>query len=571
MEEIMKKRNEVDIKETWKIEDMYESDQSFYNDLDDLAEKSAEFAQKYQNLTEKDQIFEALEAYSNLTGRLENLASFASITTEVDTTNPDLLKRYANFGAKASEISAELTFFESALAKVDGKILEEIGNDHPEYKYYLSRIAKKGDHLLSNETEEVLAKLSPTFDAPYKNYSDIRYGDIKVEDIEVDGKKIKINHNSFEEFYEADTNTEIRRKAFKNYHDALRKYQNSTATVYNTQVTNEKIESKFRGFDSVFDFLLEEQDITREVYDRHLDTIMEELAPHMRKYAGIIKKIYKLDKMTYADLKLAIDPEYEPEVNIEKAEELILDGLSKLGEDYNKMLKTAFSERWIDYCQNEGKRTGAFCSSPYYSHPFIMTTYNNKMSQVMTLAHELGHAGHFYLANANQAFLNTNVSRYFVEAPSTTNEIIMERYLLNKAEDDRQKLWVLATMISKTYYHNFVTHFLEACYQREVYRLIDKGESLTAEDLNRLFDQELEKFWQDSVELVDGSELTWMRQPHYYMGLYPYTYSAGLTIGTMVSDKIVNGGEEERDKWLEVLKSGSIASPMDTAKKQALI
>lgn len=564
----MKKRNEVDVKETWKIEDLYENDEAFFKDLERVENLSKKFEKNYSNLPdESEEIFKAINEYSDICGIISNLSNFAAITTEVDTTNPDLGKRYQTYVGRIAEVYARLSFFESSLAKKDEDVLKRIGHDHPDFAYYIKRLVEEKPHLLSDETEEVLAKLSPTFEAPATNYSDIRYGDMFIEPIEVDGEKIEINHNNFEEYLESDTNTEIRRKAFKAYHEALRRHEVSTGSVYNTQVNNEKIQSKLKGFDSVFDYLLSFQDIDRKTYDKHLDTIMDELSVHMRKYAGIIKKLYKLDKMTYADLKLNIDPDYEPEVSIEEAEGYILDGLSVLGEDYGKIIKKAFSERWIDYAQNIGKRTGAFASSPYNSHPFIMTTYNNQMSQVMTLSHELGHAGHFYLANKNQACVNTNVSMYFVEAPSTTNEIIMERYLLNKAEDDRKKLWVLSTMISKTYYHNFVTHFMEASFQREVYRLIDEGKSVGSDDLNRIFKEELEKFWSDSVELTEGAELTWMRQPHYYMGLYPYTYSAGLTIGTMVSDKVVNGDQKDRNNWLEVLKAGSTLGPMDLAKK----
>ena len=287
----------------------------------------------------------------------------------------------------------------------------------------------------------------------------------------------------------------------------------------------------------------------------------------MRKYAEIIKKHYGLDEMTYADLKLAIDPDYELEVDVDKAREYILDGLSPLGEEYVSYLDKAFSDRWIDYAQNTGKRTGAFCASPYKSHPFIMTTYNNSMSQVMTLAHELGHACQGIYSNDNQEALLSGMSMYFVESPSTANEITMERYLLNKAKDDREKLWVLSTMIGKTYYHNFVTHFLEASFQRDVYHAVEKGESLSSSDFNRIFKENLEKFWRDSVKLDEGSELTWMRQPHYYMGLYPYTYSAGLTIGTIISDKIVNGTDEDRKRWIEVLKMGGSKGPIDLAKE----
>lgn len=563
----MEKRSEVALEETWKLEDIFENDQIFYDELEKTLKLSREFKDNFKEIKSSNRLYEALQDLTDLDERLNKLSTFAGIATEVDANDPHPKKRYANFMTKASEISSNLSFFDGLLTKIDEKIINETRLKHKDYDYYLKRVLAKKDHILDDSSEEVLSKLAPIFDSPYNEYSSMRYGDIKVEPIEYEGKKIFINHNNFEEYYEADKNKEIRRKAFKNYHDGLRRYESGNGAIYNSQVQNEKMISRLRGFDSVIDMLLSYQDIPREIYDRHIDTIMAKLPQHMRKYANIIKKVYKLDKMTYADLKLSIDSGFSKKIEIEEAKTYIIDGLKVLGEDYVQMLEKAFDERWIDYCENEGKRTGAFCATPYGSHPYIMTTYNKDMSQVMTLAHELGHAGHFENANKNQDALNTNVSMYFVESPSTANEITMERYLLKNAKDDREKLWVLDTMISKTYYHNFVTHFLEAAFQREVYERVDRGESLAADDLNQIFKDKLKEFWADEVELVEGSELTWMRQPHYYMGLYPYTYSAGLTIGTKVSDKIINGDKEDIKRWREVLNLGSTLSPMDLSKK----
>ena len=563
----MKKRNEVDIKETWAIEELFENDQVYLENIEDLKRLAADFADTYKELNSAEDIGKALEAYGEIAALYDRLGTFAGISMEVDTTDHSLSKRYASLMDEMSRIDASLSFFESMLAKTDTAILEEAKESYPEYKYYLERVIENSKYLLSDETEKVLANLVPTFNAPYKNYNDMRYGDMDFENFDYEGEEIILNHNTFEEYLEGDVRTDLRRDAFKRYHEVLGRYQNADASVYTTHVENEKRLSDIRGYESVFEYLLSRQDVDRDIYENHIDTIMAELAPHMRKYAGIIKKIYGLNEMTYADLKLPIDADFEPEVSIEKAREYIVDGLSNLGDEYVEMLNRAFDERWIDYAQNIGKRTGAFASGPYGSHPFIMTTYNNQMSQVMTLAHELGHAGQFYYSNANQNALNNDMSMYFVEAPSTANEITMERYLLNKAKDDREKLWVLSTMIGKTYYHNFVTHFIEAAFQREVYRKVEEGENLTAADLNQLFKGTLEEFWADSVKLVDGAELTWMRQPHYYMGLYPYTYSAGLSVGTIISDKIVNGTDEDRKNWIEVLKLGGSMSPIDIANK----
>ena len=562
----MKKRNEVDIKETWAIEDLFENDEVFLASIEEIKNMAADFAKNHKSFESAEDIYNSLNDYADIAALADRLGTFSSISTEVDTTNADLMKRYANYVNEITKVYANLSFYESMLAKADTNLLNEAKEKYPEYSYYLDKIIKNSKYLLSDETEKVLANLNPTFEAPYKNYNDMRYGDMDFANFEFDGEEIVLNHNTFEEFLEADPRDELRREAFKRYHDVLAKYQNADASVYTSHVENEKRISDIRGYENVFEYLLSFQDVDFNIYENHIDTIMAELAPHMRKYAGIIKKFYKLDDMTYADLKLAIDPDYEPEVSIDQARSYIVEGLSNLGEEYGSVLNRAFDERWIDYAQNIGKRTGAFASGPFGSHPFIMTTYNNKMSQVMTLAHELGHAGQFYFSNNNQNALNNDMSMYFVEAPSTANEITMERFLLNKAEDDREKLWVLSTMISKTYYHNFVTHFIEAAFQREVYRKVEAGESLTAADLNQIFKEKLEEFWGDAVTLNEGAELTWMRQPHYYMGLYPYTYSAGLSVGTIISDKIVNGTEEDRDKWLEVLKLGGSVSPIELAK-----
>ena len=188
------------------------------------------------------------------------------------------------------------------------------------------------------------------------------------------------------------------------------------------------------------------------------------------------------------------------------------------------------------------------------------------MADVFTLAHELGHAGHFRLCNNAQSLYDTNVSTYFVEAPSTMNELIMAHYLLKTSDDKRFRRWVLASMVGHTYYHNFVTHLREAWYQREVYRIVEEGGSVNAQTLSEIFKKNLETFWGEDVVLTPGAELTWMRQPHYYSGLYSYTYSAGLTIATEAALRIENEGQSAVDDWKKVLTAGSTLDPMGLAK-----
>ena len=293
-----------------------------------------------------------------------------------------------------------------------------------------------------------------------------------------------------------------------------------------------------RGYDSVIDYLLQDQEVTRDMFDRQIDVIMSDLAPVMQRYAKLIQRVHGLDKIRFEDLKISIDPSYEPDISIEESKKYIYGALNVLGEDYVKMLESAYDNRWIDFAQNKGKDTGAYCASPYFTHSYVFISWTGKMAETFVLAHELGHAGHFTLAQKHQNLLESEASMYFVEAPSTMNEMLMANYLFNSSDDPKFKRWVIGSILSRTYYHNMVTHLLEAAYQREVYRLVDEGESLTAPLLNKIMLDVYERFFGNAVEMTDGVELTWMRQPHYYMGLYSYTYSAGLTIGTVVSQKI---------------------------------
>lgn len=311
--------------------------------------------------------------------------------------------------------------------------------------------------------------------------------------------------------------------------------------------------------------LLEPQQVTLEMYNNQIDIIFKELAPHMRRFAELKKKALGLDVMKFCDLKAPLDPDFNPETTYQEASQLILESLKVMGPEYSEMIEKGFNERWVDLADNIGKSTGAFCSSPYGAHPYILVTWQDNMRGCFTLAHEFGHAGHFYLANKHQRIMNVRPSLYFIEAPSTMNELLLGQYLLANNEDKEMRRWVVLQLLG-TYYHNFVTHLLEAEYQRRVYALAEGGKALTANTLSEVTRAVLSEFWGDTVEIDEGASLTWMRQPHYYMGLYPYTYSAGLTASTAVAQLIQEQGQPVVDRWLEVLRAGGTMKPLELLK-----
>lgn len=565
--EVLPLRKDVPVEETWDLKGLLENDADFEPALAQLVEDALNFERKYQGtITDAQQVIAVLTAFEALQASIVPIGAYANLNIQADRTDDVAQMRSAKFSTAVGKISSALSFVRSELLALDEVILQEAAKSSPIYKIYLEELLKQKPHQLHPEVEKALASFSSTFKAPYETYNTAKLVDMHFGQFEANGEKHPLSFVLFENNWEFEPNTDVRRAAFEAFSSKLRDYQHTTAKVYNTHIQQEKTMADLRGFDSVIDYLLFDQDVDRSLYNRQIDLITKELAPHMRRYAKLIQQANGIEKMTFADLKIALDPDYDPKITMAEAKGYVEKSLAVMGEEYKNLMEKAFNERWIDYVPNKGKSTGAFCSSPYGSHPYILMSWNERMNEVFTLIHELGHAGHFANAHAHQSYFNSRPSLYFIEAPSTMNEMLLANYLLTHNDDLRFKRWVISNIVSKTYYHNFVTHLLEAAYQRKVYELIDAGEAVNATVLNQLKRSVLEDFWGDTVDISEGAELTWMRQPHYYMGLYPYTYSAGLTISTQVSQRILKEGSTAVDEWLAVLQAGGTKSPVELAQ-----
>lgn len=564
-------RNQVPVEQTWNVEDLFSNREQWEEELHRLREDIKLVTQYKGKLGENAQtLLSAIKAFEEIQTRLETVGTYAFLNRSTDGSNPENQADSAKFATINAEIAAELSFFESELLTIPEETIIQFLEENKQLRVYekvLQDVLEKKPYTLNPEIEKVLAALNEVHDAPFMIYETSKAADMEFEPIiDEDGNELPMSEALYEDRYEMEANTTVRRNAYESFINTLNRYKNTYAATYATEVKKQVTLAKLRGFKSVTDMLLLPQQVTNEMYENQLNIIQEELAPHMRKLAKLKEKEYRLDKIRFCDLKAPLDPTYDPETTFSEAKEMIIEALSVLGSDYRAIMEQAFEDGWIDYADNIGKQSGAFCASPYRAHPYILMTWTNKLRGAFTLAHELGHAGHFYLANKNQTFLNTEPSTYFVEAPSTLNELLLADYLLEKASDKRMKRWIISALLD-TYYHNFITHLLEGEFQRRVYRLAEEGTPLTADVLCREKFETIKNFWGDAVEIDEGAGLTWMRQPHYYMGLYPYTYSAGLTVATAVAAKIKAEGESAVNKWLEVLKAGGTLKPLELIQK----
>lgn len=562
-------RSEIPEEMTWNLNDLFESREAFHNQIE---KSEAEFkglsAYKGRLSESPETLLECLKKFEAAYTAIIRLSTYASLKQSEDGTNTYSQEDSMRFDALGSRALASVSFISSEITAMEHDAYHNMFDALPDlnvYKNYLDEIYKQKPHKLSPETEVVLASLGEVTGAPYRIYQMSKTADMTFDDFTVDGQSYNNSFALFETKYEYAPEASLRRASYKAFSKTLHKYKNTYAGLYGAEVKKQVALSKLRNYPSVTHMLLEPHKISLEMYHRQIDIIYNKLAPHMRLLANIKKRWLGLDEMHFCDLKAPLDHAFNPPADYAAIRETIVEALSILGDDYKQIMNRAFDERWIDYSDNIGKATGAFCASPYGVHSFILISYQESMRSAFTLAHELGHAGHFTYANKFQRIFDTRPSTYFVEAPSTMNEILLANHLMGKDDQPRMKRWVIGQLLG-TYYHNFVTHLLEAAFQRKVYERAEAGGSLTAKFFCDTKLEVLRGFWGDSVIIDDDAGLTWMRQPHYYMGLYPYTYSAGLTASTAIATQIFEEGEPAVERWLNVLKAGGAYPPEQLMK-----
>ena len=559
-----KHRSEFPENELWDLTALYQNQEDFLRAIEKTREDIQKFVRDYQGKLSTFEDFErAFAELEQIYIQISHIGNYGFMPQTTDFGD----ESFAQIAQAAMEFETEanvaLSFFDDALIGADEAVLERLGQE-PHLTSAIRQARIKKSHYLGADVEKALTSLGEVFYSPQDIYTKMRAGDFAMADFEVDGKVYKNSFVTYENFYQNHENAEIREKAFRSFSEGLRQHQNTAAAAYLAQVKSEKLLADMKGYDSVFDYLLAEQEVDRSMFDRQIDLIMSEFAPVAQKYLKHVAKVNGLEKMTFADWKLDLDSELNPEVGIDDAYDLVMKSVEPLGQEYCQEVARYKEERWVDFAANAGKDSGGYAADPYRVHPYVLMSWTGRMSDVYTLIHEIGHSGQFIFSDNHQSYFNAHMSTYYVEAPSTFNELLLSDYLERQFDNPRQKRFALAHRLTDTYFHNFITHLLEAAFQRKVYTLIEEGGTFGASKLNAIMKEVLTEFWGDAVEIEDDAALTWMRQAHYYMGLYSYTYSAGLVISTAGYLHLKNDENGAQD-WLELLKSGGSKTPLESA------
>ncbi|HLO02685.1 MAG TPA: oligoendopeptidase F [Symbiobacteriaceae bacterium] len=559
-------RHEVPVQETWNLTDLYQNDAEWEGARQALTAQIPQVTAFKGRLGESAAtLLAAISTYNGLLEQLLRLHTYAYLNTATDGKNPVNQERngkanglYAEFEAATSFVRSELLLLPEGT--VEGWLTQNEGL--AVYGPFLQRLLADKPYLLHPETEEALAALGEVLGAPHMIYERAKASDVTCQPITLpDGTQVENSLVRYDQTLETSADVNLRRASYRSFSEGLGAFKNTLAATFATEIKKNVVLAKLRGFSSATAMHLHEQQVSAESYHNILDIIGTELAPHMRRYAELRKRVLGLDHLLYCDLEAPLDPEFDPSIGWAEGAKITLEALSIYGPEYSAIMQRAVEERWVDFSDNVGKRTGAFCTAPYGDHPYVFMTWTNQARNMFTLAHELGHAGHIHLATQHQKVVNAMPSMFFIEVPSTLNELLVGDKLISEATDARMKRWVIMTLL-RSYHHNFIRHLLEGELLRRIYALAEAGESITEGTLSATKGAILAEFWGDSLQLDEYAKLTWMRQPHYYSGLYPYTYAAGLTAATAVAQSFKTEMQPAIDRWLEVLKAGGTKAPL---------
>ena len=432
------------------------------------------------------------------------------------------------------------------------------------YKKYIEEILREKPHTLSEKEEEILAAVSDLTSVPENAYDMLSYADMDFPKIEnEDGEMVKLTHSNFSTFLKS-KNNKVRKNAFDAMYKTYDKYKNTFASMLYGGIKSEIFYSKTRKYESALFASLFQDDISVDVYNNLIKAVDENLDT-LNRYVDIKKKFLGLEDIHMYDLYVPLTESFDMKIPYEEAQEIVLNALKPLGEEYLGLIKRAFEENWIDVYENEGKQGGAYSWGSYDSHPYILMNYKDDLNSLFTLIHELGHSMHSYYSKKTQPYLYSGYKIFVAEVASTLNELLLINYLLEKADSKEERVYLLNYYLEQfrtTVYRQ--TMFAE--FEKLTHVSVEDGNPLTAKEFNDIYYDLNKKYYGNSTVVDEQIALEWARIPHFYSNFYVYKYATGFSAASALSQKILTEGKVAVDKYIEFLKSGGSDYPLNQLK-----
>lgn len=564
----IKKREEADPKDCWKMEDMFPSDEAWEASFLKLKEEAEDFrSRKGTFAAGPREFYQALQKQDEIQLMIERVVVYASQRYHQDMGN----RRYQEMAGRAQTAAAQaadaLSFVSPEILEMGEEKIETFMKQLPELEHYrrmLEEELRVREHVLSPELETVMAKTQEMADGPQQIFMAFNNADAKFGTVaDADGKEVPLTAGSYGVLMESKDRS-VRKEVFRKLYRVYEEHKNMLSATFSANLKQAQFYAGMRHYGSALEAALDGGNIPVSVYDNLIAAVHEKL-PAMYQYMELRKKLLHLEDLHLYDVYVPLVERPEKEIPFEEAKKIVKEGLSVLGEDYVRLLEEGFDNGWIDVYENQGKRSGAYSWGAYGTHPYVLLNYNGNLNAVFTLAHEMGHAIHSYYSDAAQPFTYAGYRIFVAEVASTCNEALLIHYLLEHAKDDGEKAYLI---------NYFLDQFKSTLYRQTMFAEFEKlaheemaaKGSLSAEGLCEMYYELNRKYFGPGVEVDQEIAMEWARIPHFYTPFYVYQYATGFSAAIAISRKILNGEPGILEKYKRFLSGGSSMDPIDLLK-----
>jgi oligoendopeptidase F len=568
MQNRLPKREEVAADLTWRLEDIYDDEAKWEEELKKAGEVADRIASYAGRLTEGgDTLLEVLKLNEDMTLLLDRVYGYAHMREDQDTAN----SKYQAFQQRAMSAyvaaSEKTAFMSPEILQLSDETLNEYYAEVSgleRYRRMIGEIRRLKDHMLNSEMEQLLASASEIQGASQKSFGMLSNADLKFPSVkDSNGDEVQITNGRFVPLQQS-RDRELRKASFEAFYGRYEEFKNTWASMYDGEVKGRIFESKARKYNSCFEAAVDGNNVDPAVCDNLFASIHDNL-DKMHRYVSLRKKLLGVDELHMYDVYVAMIPEFDMKVSYEEAKELSLKALAPLGEDYLEVVKKAYEDRWIDVVENEGKRGGAYSGGVYGVHPYMLLNYNDTLDDVFTLVHEMGHSMHTWYSSKAQSIIDADYKIFVAEVASTTNEVLLYHYMKEHANSKEEKAYIInhflesfkGTMFRQTMFEEF---------ERKTCAMAEEGTPLTAEALYDVYYGLNKEYFGDDMVSDPQIGWEWSRIPHFYYNFYVYQYATSFAAAVAIADMILKEGAPAVARYKEFLSGGCTQDPVSLLK-----
>ena len=565
--ETIRARDQIPQEDTWALEDLYPSDESWEQALSALTARQAEAAAFAGKLGESGETLCAfLHLVEDVDGQSELLANYAMRKADQDTRNAAYQAMVGKLMGVLTAVSAAFSFATPEIMAIPEEALEGFYKAAPgleRYRRYLNNERRRREHTLSAAEERLLAAAGEMANAPETVFGAFLNADMRYPDaVDSEGKPHALSQSTFVPLEESGDRA-LRKSAYENLYNTLGGMRNTAAGLLDAQNKQQRFFATARKYGSAREAAMDRTNVPVSVYDNLIEAVHQNM-DKMHRYVRLRKKLLGVDELHFYDVYTPLLKDEPAKIPFAQAKQTVYDALYPLGDGYRAILKEGFENRWIDVYENQGKRGGAY-SAGTKVHPFVLLNYSGSLDSQFTLAHEMGHALHSYLSNKHQNQIDSDYVIFVAEVASTCNEALLMEYLLKKTTDKKERVFLINHFLDQfkgTIYRQ--TMFAE--FEKFMGAAVDAGQTLTADMLCAEYARLCKLYYGEDMVVDDQIAMEWARIPHFYYNYYVFQYATGYSAAIALSRRILREGENAVKDYLGFLSGGCSKSPIDLLK-----